>query len=319
MEKDRRPIEWDDSAERAGDRMEERFPRQVRDHGVIDLQQRTIALWGGVRCRRLLVVHEGWSAPGRPFYDDPSGEVEGRKQVKPMGPRKHVRSDDIVRVWLVVALPFVIAAATDTFPAPDRPVAGIISPLYSEEAIRDLNREAQRVMDRLGIKPGVRVADIGAGTGYYTVRLVHRLGPGATIYAEDIKPGYLQQLKARLDRERIKGVRLVLGEPRNSKLPRDSVDVAILAYMYHEIENPFEFLYRLQPALARGARVGIVDLDRPTQDHGTPPALLRCELAAVGYRQVDLVSLAPADGYLAVFVPPAQLPPVEAIKPCRQP
>src|SRR3989449_5969159 len=102
-----------------------------------------------------------------------------------MGPRRHVRSDDIVRVWLVVALPFVIAAATATFPAPDRPVAGIIAPLYSEEAIRDLNREAQRVMDRLGIKPGVRVADIGAGTGYYTVRLVHRLGPGATIYAED--------------------------------------------------------------------------------------------------------------------------------------
>jgi len=65
--------------------------------------------------------------------------------------------------------------------------------------------------------------------------------------------------------------------------------------------------------------VGIVDLDRPTQDHGTPPALLRCELAAVGYRQVDFVSLAPADGYLAVFVPPAQLPPVEAIKPCGQP
>ncbi len=237
----------------------------------------------------------------------------------PTVPRKHVRSDDIVQVWLVVALPFVIAAATDTFPAPDRPVAGIISPLYSEEAIRDLNREAQRVMDRLGIKPGVRVADIGAGTGYYTVRLAHRLGPGSTIYAEDIKPEYLQQLKARLDRERIQGVRLVLGEPRNSKLPRDSVDVAILAYMYHEIENPFEFLYRLQPALARGARVGIVDLDRPTQDHGTPPALLRCELAAVGYRQVDFVSLAPADGYLAVFVPPAQLPPIEAIKPCRLP
>lgn len=224
-----------------------------------------------------------------------------------------------MRIWLVVALAFAFAAATEIFPAPDRPVASIISPLYSEEAIRDRNREAQRVMDRLGIKPEVRVADIGAGTGYYTVRLARRLGPGATIYAEDIKPEYLKQLEARLDRERIKGVRLVLGEPRNAKLPRDSVDVAILAYMYHEIENPFEFMYRLRPALARGARVGIVDLDRPTQDHGTPPALLRCELAAVGYREVDFVSLAPADGYLAVFVPPAQLPPVEAIKPCRQP
>jgi hypothetical protein len=60
------------------------------------------------------------------------------------------------------------------------------------------------------------------------------------------------------------------------------------------------------------------DNDKPTQDHGTPPALLRCELAAVGYRQVDLLLLAPADGYLAVFEPPAVLPPVASIRPCGQ-
>jgi hypothetical protein len=88
--------------------------------------------------------------------------------------------------------------------------------------------------------------------------------------------------------------------------------------MYHEIENPFEFLHRLQPSLAPGARVGIIDMDRPTQRHGTPPALLRCELAAVGYRQLDLISLAPADGYLAVFARPEGLPPAGAIRPCRQ-
>jgi hypothetical protein len=64
--------------------------------------------------------------------------------------------------------------------------------------------------------------------------------------------------------------------------------------------------------------VAVIDVDKRTQDHGTPPALLRCELAAVGYRQVDFTALAPADGYLAVFVPPAVLPPVESIKPCKQ-
>jgi ubiquinone/menaquinone biosynthesis C-methylase UbiE len=173
-------------------------------------------------------------------------------------------------------------------------------------------------MDRLRIRAGVRVADIGAGTGYYTARLARRLGPGATIYAEDIKPDYLKQLAARLRRDGIEGVTIVLGQPNDPKLPSSSIDVAILAHMYHEIENPFEFLYRLHPALAPGARVGIVDAERPTEEHGTPPALLRCELAAVGYRQVDFMSLAPGEGYLAVFVPPARLPPVEAIKPCRQ-
>jgi SAM-dependent methyltransferase len=204
------------------------------------------------------------------------------------------------------------------FPTPDRPVAGIISPEYSDEKTRDGHGEAERVMDLLGIKPPLRVADIGAGLGYYTVRLARRLGPGATIYATDVKAEYLEQLRARLAREGIAGVTLILGLPRDPRLPPDSVDVAILSHMYHEIENPYEFLYRLEPSLAPTARVAIIDMDRPTRRHGTPPALLRCELAAVGYRQLDLVWLAPADGYLAVFARPDALPPVGAIRPCRQ-
>ncbi len=204
------------------------------------------------------------------------------------------------------------------FPTPERPVAAIISPAYSDEETRDRNGEADRVMDRLGVLPGVRVADIGAGDGYYTVRVARRLGPGATLYAQDVQPDYLKRLEARLGREQVRGVTLVLGAPRDPKLPPASIDVAILAHMYHEVENPFEFLYRLHPALAPNARVGIIDADRPTQDHGTPPTLLRCELAAVGYRQVDFAPLAPAEGYLAIFVPPDELPRPEAIKPCKQ-
>jgi len=104
---------------------------------------------------------------------------------------------------------------------------------------------------------------------------------------------YLDQLRERLARERIAGVQLILGLPRDPRLPTDSVDVAVLSHMYHEIENSYEFLYRLQSSLTPGARVGIIDMDRPTQSHGTPPALLRCELAAVGYRQLDFALLSP--------------------------
>ncbi len=204
------------------------------------------------------------------------------------------------------------------FPAPERPVARIISSAYSDEETRDGNGEADRVMDRLGIRPGVRAADIGAGDGYYTVRLARRLGPSATLYAEDVSADTLKGLEARLQRERIAGVALVLGAPHDPKLPPASIDVAILSHMYHEIENPYEFLYRLRPALAPNARIGIIDNDRLTQDHGTPPALLRCELGAVGYRQVDFVRLEPAEGYLAVFVPPDTLPRPESIIPCTQ-
>jgi SAM-dependent methyltransferase len=203
------------------------------------------------------------------------------------------------------------------FPAPDRPVARIISSSYRSESARDAAGEAERVMDRLGIAPGVRVADVGAGDGYYTLRLARRLGPGAMLFASDVTPQYLDGLRTRLAREGVTGVTLVQGLPRDPKLPPGSVDVAILSHMYHEIENPYEFLYRLQPALRPGARVGIIDVDKPTADHGTPPALLRCELAAVGYREVEAAPLAPAEGYLAVFAPPAALPPIASIVACR--
>ena len=229
-----------------------------------------------------------------------------------------------VRRSLLLVLAAAIAAdacaAQDAlrFPKPARPVAPIVVPHYSAEETRDRLGEAERVMDRLGIKPGMRVADVGAGDGYYTVRLTRRLGPGATIYAQDVEAKYLRGLEERLARDGIRGVTLVLGTPGDPKLPPASVDVAILSHMYHEVANPYEFLYRLRPALAHDARVAIIDVDKPTRDHGTPPRLLRCELAAVGYREVDFVSLAPADGYLAVFVAPETLPAPASIKPCRQ-
>ena len=220
--------------------------------------------------------------------------------------------------WLAWIVASSGHADAQRFPAPDRPVAAIISPAYGDESTRDQRGEALRVLDRLEVRAGMRVADIGAGDGYYTVHLARRLGQGATIYAGDVKAEYLNRLEARLARDQIDGVRLVHGGPRDPKLPARGLDLAILGHMYHEIENPYEFLYRLWPSLAPGARIAIVDVDKLTQGHGTPPALLRCELAAVGYREVDFLSLAPADGYLAVFVPPEQLPRVEAIRTCRQ-
>ena len=210
----------------------------------------------------------------------------------------------------------VAGSAAPTFPAVNRPVAPIISSAYSTEQARDAHGEAERVMNRLGVRSGMRVADVGAGDGYYTVRLARRLGRGATIYAEDVEQSYLDRLAARLAREGVAGVTLVRGTPADPRLPERSVDLAILAHVYHEIEHPYEFLYRLGAALAPHGRVAIIDNDKPTGEHGTPPALLRCELSAVGYRQVDFVLLAPADGYLAVFAPPEVLPAPGAIQPC---
>ena len=111
---------------------------------------------------------------------------------------------------------------------------------------------------------------------------------------------------------------MILGEADDSRLPGSSVDVALLSHMYHEIENPYALLWHLWPSLAPGGRVAIIDLDRATERHGTPPVLLRCELAAVGYREVAFHSLEPASGYLAVFGPGPQRPEPGAIAACRK-
>ena len=148
------------------------------------------------------------------------------------------------------------------------------------------------------------------------MRLSARLGPDATIYATDVKADHINELRARLKSKGIDGVKLVLGSPNDPKLPPAAIDVALLAHVYHEIENPYEFMYRLHRSPALGARVGIVDLDRPTESHGTPPRLLRCELEALGYREALLRYLKPADGYLMVFAPPDELPRVESIRTC---
>ncbi len=191
------------------------------------------------------------------------------------------------------------------FPKPDRPVADIISPIWHDEKERDDAGEPRQLVRLLGIKSGMTVADIGAGSGYYVVRLSPVVGPRGRIMAEDVVPEYLQNLRNRVRDRGLQNVVISRGEPHDPRLPVDSLDIAILVHMYHEIAQPYGLLYNLVPALKPGARVGIVDAYGPTSEHGTPPDLLRCELTAVGYRQISFDRLAGSDAYLAIFVPPS--------------
>jgi ubiquinone/menaquinone biosynthesis C-methylase UbiE len=150
------------------------------------------------------------------------------------------------------------------------------------------------------------VGDIGAGSGYHTVRLSPLVGPAGSVVAEDVTRDYLFKLARRTERLGLTNVKFALGEPHDPRLPSSSLDAAILVHMYHEVTQPYAFLYNLAPALKQDARVGIVDLERPTSEHGTPIELLRCELAAVGYREIAAYQLAGDGGYLAVFSPPEE-------------
>jgi ubiquinone/menaquinone biosynthesis C-methylase UbiE len=203
------------------------------------------------------------------------------------------------------------------FPQPDRPVARIVSDQFSNEDARDGAGEAEKVMSLLGIRPGMAVADIGAGNGYYTVRLSKRVGPAGRVFAEDIVPEYLERLRGRVEAERLKNVTLALGSPHDPRLPVGEIDLALLVHMYHEIEQPYGLLWNLHAALKPGAHVAIVDADRATNRHGTPPRLLACEMAQVGYRQIAFHTIEGADSYLAVFETSDPRPNTANIKPCK--
>jgi cyclopropane fatty-acyl-phospholipid synthase-like methyltransferase len=203
------------------------------------------------------------------------------------------------------------------FPKPDRPIAPIVSSRWSTEEARDRLNEAELVMDRAGIAPGMTVADIGAGEGYYTIRLSARVGPKGRVVAEDIVPEVRDALAQRVLRERLDNVSVRLGEPDDPKLPENSFDRVLMVHMYHEIAEPYEFLWRLRPSVKADGAVVVVDANRETQNHGTPPALLDCEFAAVGYKRIAQEPMRSAGGYLAMFRPEGPRPEPGAIKPCR--
>lgn len=203
------------------------------------------------------------------------------------------------------------------FPRADRPVAQVTSNEFSSEDQRDDLGEAQVVMDLAQIGPGSSVADIGAGEGYYTVRLSERVGARGRVLAQDIDAGAIQRLGQRVERERLDNVSIKTGAPDDPRLPANSFDRVFLIHMYHEVGEPYAFLWRLRPALKPGGQVVVVDVDRPADQHGMPPQLLFCEFAAVGFRLAEFVRRPELNGYYAQFEAVGPRPEPGQIKPCK--
>ena len=187
------------------------------------------------------------------------------------------------------------------FPKPDRPVAKVVSNQFSNEDARDERGEAQTVMDLANIAPGMTVADIGAGEGYYTVRLADRVGADGRVTTQDIDDAALSRLAQRIDREQLTNISIKLGNPDDPQLPSDSFDRIFLVHMYHEVSEPYAFLWRMWPALTDTGEIIVVDVDRPTNRHGIPPALLFCEFQAVGYQLIEFIERPDIKGYFARF------------------
>ena len=223
------------------------------------------------------------------------------------------------------ALLLVLLAATSCRQAPEeqrfpkaaREVAAIVSDSFSTEEARDRAGEAEQVMELAGVTPGMWVADVGAGEGYYTVRLAPEVGPRGRVLAEDIMEDTHQRLVQRVQRENLDNVAVRLGKPDDPMLPPRSFDRIFLVHMYHEVEAPYAFLWHLREGLKPGGLVVVVDSNRPTKRHGISPALLSCEFAAVGLQRVEMNELVGGEAYLAKFRIAAPRPQPSDIKPCK--
>ena len=209
------------------------------------------------------------------------------------------------------------AESARAYPPASRPVSELAGNQWSTETARDKRGEAEEIMKAAGLEPGMTVADIGAGEGYYTVRLAEKVGAAGRVLAQDIDEAAISRLAERVNRESLDNVSIKLGAPDDPRLPANSFDRIFLVHMYHEVREPYAFLSRLRPALlADTGEVIVVDVNRDFEQHGIPPKQLFCEFEAVGYELVGFMERPELGGYFARFRAkgPAILP--GKIRPC---
>ena len=183
------------------------------------------------------------------------------------------------------ALSGAAGAAQDPEPARDRAPHGRLFPPEDlgllEGPDRDAWQQPERIMDLLRIADGATVADIGAGGGWFTVRLARRVGPNGLVYAEDIQPQMLESIHRRVGREGLANVLTIHGTPTDPLLP-SPVDAVLIVDVYPAVavEDRITLLRNLVPLLAPGGRVGIVDFKLDGGGPG-PPLAERVEPDAV--------------------------------------
>ena len=187
--------------------------------------------------------------------------------------------------------------------ATSNPYAGDLS--IFEYPDRDKKLEVNRVMTLLGIAPGKTVADIGAGSGWFTVRAARRVGDGGEVLAEDINPDAIKYIDERAHKENLANVHTVLGTPEDAKLPPASVDAVLLLKVYHEIARPVPFMTGLRSSLRPGAKVGIIDRNGNGSgtDHGVHQDVVEREMGEAGFRRVGVYDFTKKDGqdYFLIF------------------
>ena len=187
-----------------------------------------------------------------------------------------------------IFIAFLCISSFAQAPAPARPTS---TPYTGDLSIFDNAGRAERlqinrVMDTLGIVPGKRVADIGAGSGFFTLLAARRVGDKGTVYAVDINPEAIKYINARVRKEDLHNVKTILGKPDDPLLPA-LVDAVLLLKTYHEVAQPVVLFRNLRHSLAKDARVGVIDRNGDGTNHGVGRDVVIREMSEAGYKLVQ--------------------------------
>lgn len=193
----------------------------------------------------------------------------------------------------------------DAFRDPD--VSRFVERFESDS--REVFAKRNEVVDALGLRPGMAVADVGAGTGLYTRLFAEKVGPGGAVFAVDVSPKFLEHIAEVAEREDRPQICTVLGTQASTRLPGASVDLVFICDTYHHFEDPAPILASIHRAIRPGGRLVVVDYDR--RDGATPFVMehIRApketffrEIEAAGFEKVELEG-APAlsENFIAAF------------------
>ncbi len=170
------------------------------------------------------------------------------------------------------------------------PVMGVGGAEWLERPERESEEAPSKAIQALKILPGQVVADIGAGSGYYTVRLAQAVGPTGKVYGTDIQPGMLDLLVRNVAKAKLSNVVPMLGTPDDPKLPPDTLDLALMVDVYHELAAPQAFIRKLRASLKPTGRLVLLEFRKEDPrvpirpEHKMSVAEVRQELEPEGFR-----------------------------------
>ncbi|MBY0495915.1 MAG: methyltransferase domain-containing protein [Cyanobacteria bacterium] len=179
------------------------------------------------------------------------------------------------------------------------PVMGVGGAGWLERPEREDEEAPSKALDALELKPGMVVADIGAGSGYYSSRIAKRVGPAGKVYATDIQPGMIEILDRRIRNEGLTNITTVLGGMDDPRLPPGAIDLAIMVDVYHELQQPQLFLQRLKAAFKPNGRLVLLEFRKEDpkvpilEVHKMSVAEVKQEMEAEGFALDKVIDVLP--------------------------